>query len=171
MSNRTKTYIAADWDGDKDLVDIIYKWNESDHWTFHFVDAHRLINSRDDSLACTIKKSLGIRLDASKTFVLIVGEHTKRLTKGCCSICDRYSKYYGCLNNNSISNKSFVDYECDKAAHDGLRIVVLYKATYVDKDKCPDVLRYRGIHVPAVYYENGAYYWDYNRIKDAIMGL
>lgn len=28
MANRTKTYIAGDWDHDKDAVDQLYKWKE-----------------------------------------------------------------------------------------------------------------------------------------------
>ena len=28
---RTKTYIAGDWTGDKDLIDQLYTWNNSEH--------------------------------------------------------------------------------------------------------------------------------------------
>ena len=56
---RTRTYIAADWDGDKDLVDALYNWNESDHLNFSFSDAHSLMQARDTSLPCmlTLQKS------------------------------------------------------------------------------------------------------------------
>ena len=29
---RTKTYIAGDWSGDKDAIEQIYKWKDSDYW-------------------------------------------------------------------------------------------------------------------------------------------
>lgn len=29
MAYRTKTYIAADWDGDKNAVEQLYKWKNS----------------------------------------------------------------------------------------------------------------------------------------------
>lgn len=32
MVYRTRTYIAADWDGDRDAVDQLHKWNDSDYW-------------------------------------------------------------------------------------------------------------------------------------------
>lgn len=42
MAIRTKTYIAGDWTGDRDLIDQIYKWNDSGRWTLSFTDAHAL---------------------------------------------------------------------------------------------------------------------------------
>ena len=76
MPYRTKTYIAADWTGDKDAIDQLYKWNKSEYWELHFTDAHELTQARDSSLNCNIKKSLKERLDASKKFILkLVIEH------------------------------------------------------------------------------------------------
>mgnify|MGYP000094983320 CR=1 FL=1 len=77
MYYRTRTYIAGDWDHDKDAVEALYWWNESSRYGLSFSDAHELKQARDTSLNCSIKKSLAERLDASKTFILIVGEHTK----------------------------------------------------------------------------------------------
>ena len=53
---RTRTYIAADFDHDKDVVEQLIKWNDSDHWNLHFSNAHDLESCRDSSLYCTIKK-------------------------------------------------------------------------------------------------------------------
>ena len=92
-SYRTRTYIAGDWTGDKDLIDKIYEWNNSCYWALHFLDAHDLTQSRDTSLYCTIKHSLSARLNISKTFVLIVGEKTDVLTKGGCQRCDSYNSW------------------------------------------------------------------------------
>jgi len=47
---RTRTYIAGDWDHDKDAVDQLHKWNDSNHWSLSFTDAHDLTSANDSSL-------------------------------------------------------------------------------------------------------------------------
>ena len=172
MIYRTRTYIAGDWTGDQDLINQLYKWNDSDHWALSFTDAHELTQSSDNSLPCSIKRSLATRLDASKTFVLIVGEHTNKLTKGSCQYCRQYSSYYGrCNAGMHVDYRSFIQYECEKASRDGLRIVVLYNSTIIEKSKCPEVLRFTAFHVAAKYWRtDGRLDWNYQDIKKAIMG-
>ena len=107
-------------------------------------------------------KSLRSRLNVSKTFVLIVGNGTKSRRAGECNYCS---------NNNdcgSSSNKSFIEYECDKAVRDGLKIIVLYKATTIDKNKCPDVIKNVGNHIAMLCRMNGEIYWDYQAVKNAM---
>ncbi len=89
MGYRTRTYIAAEWDGDQDAVKQLHKWNDSKYWSLSFTDAHELMQARDGSLNCSIKNSLSTRLDASKTFVLIVGSNTKTVTSGSCQHWDK----------------------------------------------------------------------------------
>ncbi|MBR6028035.1 MAG: molecular chaperone Tir [Clostridia bacterium] len=172
MMYRTKTYIAGDWTGDSDLIQQIYKWNNSDYWGLDFHDAHELTQARDDSLPCSIKSSLRMRLDASKTFVLIVGDHTMRLTKGGCQFCNSYNSYGKyCAKGHSVDYRSYIEYECEKAIKDGLKTVVIYNAECIDKALCPDVIRHSGVHLPAIYRgTDGKRYWDYQAIKTAIMG-
>ena len=62
MPYRTRTYIAADWTGDIEVVDQLRKWNDSNYWGLSFTDAHDLTSARDTSLPCTIKESLRERL-------------------------------------------------------------------------------------------------------------
>lgn len=95
MSCRTRTYIAGDWTGDENLISNLKFWNESSYWGLSYDDAHELTQARDTSLPCSIKRSLKERLDASKAFVLVVGKHTKDLTKGGCRHCSSYSIYGG----------------------------------------------------------------------------
>jgi len=168
MSNRTRTYIAGDWTGDKDLIDKLYEWNNSNYWGLHFIDAHELTQSNDSSKPCSIKKSLSIRLDASKTFVLIVGAGTKNLTKGSCRWCDSYYNNR-CYAGGNVDFRSFVDYECEKAKRDALKIVVIYNSSSVYRDKCPESLRYTGKHLAAYHYDNSIKRWNYQDIKNAIM--
>ena len=169
---RTKTYIAGDWTGDSNLIQQIYKWNNSERWALDFDDAHDLTQARDDSLPCTVKRSLATRLDASKTFVLIVGSQTKKLTKGGCQLCGSYNAYGKyCARGRYVDYRSYIDYECEKAAGDGLRIVVIYNALTVNRSLCPEAVQYKGQHLAAMYRgSDGRLYWDYKAIKQAIMG-
>ena len=58
MYYRTRTYIAADWDHDKDAVEALHYWNENLKYGLSFSNAHDLKQAKDTSLNCTIKKSL-----------------------------------------------------------------------------------------------------------------
>lgn len=69
MNYRTKTYIAADWDNDRNIVELLERWNCSENLRLHFSNAHDLQHSSDYSLPCSIKNSLCQRMDVSKTFV------------------------------------------------------------------------------------------------------
>ena len=120
------------------------------------------------SLPCTIKRSLSERLNGSKTFVLIVGANTKSLTKGACRYCSSYN-WGTCSRYYNVDNRSFIEYECEKAIKDNLKIAVIYNYANVDKSKCPDCIKYYGTHIPAYYYANdGKCYWNIARIKEAI---
>ena len=52
MHYRTRTYIAGDWDHDKDAVDALHWWNDSSRYGLSFSDAHELKQARDTSLNC-----------------------------------------------------------------------------------------------------------------------
>lgn len=169
MTYRTRTYIAAEWDGDNDAVQQLHKWNNSNYFSLSFTDAHDLQQARDGSLNCSIKRSLAERLDASKTFVLIVGSNTKSVRSGSCQYCNSKNCWTGsCARGNVVDNRSYIEYECEKAVRDGLKIVVLYNAATVDKSKCPDAVKYVGTHKAMCYYQNGQYYWDYQAVKSAL---
>lgn len=176
MYYRTRTYLAGDWDGDHDLIQTIIDWKKNGYLTLDFSDAHELTQSRDSSLHCSIKKSLSTRLDASKLFVLIVGEHTNTVTKGNCKDCHHYHTYFqSCSAGGCVDYRSFIKYECEKAARDTLngkmQIVVIYNSLYVKKDRCPEVLRNLGMHIAGLYRGNdGRIRPDYQNIKMVIMG-
>lgn len=181
MPNRTRTYIAGEWDGDSEAIDQLYKWNEGDKWNLHFVDAHGFKQCYDSSMPCTIKGSLSERMGRSKSFVLIVGNNTNSARKGSCfySDCANKQYYYGqyiCrIAGKTYSTESFIDYEC-RLAYDAwrrgeMKIVVLYNSASVNKSKCPSILR--DIDVPHVAMKSynilwGDYRYDYNKVKQAI---
>ena len=155
MNERTKTYIAGDWTGDNNAITQLYYWAYQRLLNHDFQDAHEEIQSKDSSLNCSIKKSLGKRLDISHTFVLVVGNDTISLRAGECSYCEYYNS---CTDT---SNKSYIEYECDKALNDKLKIIVLYNSTTVDRQKCPSSVRYAGNHSHMIHIVNGQYEWDY----------
>lgn len=171
MNYRTKTYIAADWTGDKAAIDQLYKWNESQYWSLSFSSAHDLTQARDSSLNCSIKASLKKRLDVSKTFVLIVGNNTLGLRSGGCQYCQNYySPLSCCTHGYSVDYRSYIEYECDKAVEAEIKIVVLYNSAVVNRSKCPQSLRNLGTHVAMRCNRNGLLYWDYASVKEAIQG-
>ena len=172
MNYRTRTYIAADWDHDKNAVDALHYWNDSSKYGLSFSDAHDLKQAKDTSLNCSIKKSLADRLNASKTFVLIVGDHTNELRSGGCQYCESYNSYWErCARGRIVDKNSYIDFECKKAVKDGLKIIVLYKSTNVNRLKCPDVIRWQGVHVSMQKYVCGKLYCDYQSVKKAFDSL
>lgn len=181
---RTRTYIAGDWTGDSDAIEQLYKWNDGDKWNFHFVDAHSNFNCYDSSMPCTIKSNLATRMNKSKVYVLIVGNGTKTTRKGSCFYQDcgnkKYNYYwrrYECsVIGKSYDTTSFIDYECKMAyeawKRNEMKIVVLYNAASVNKDKCPDILRNIGTHKEMKSYNLvwGKYTFDYEKVRKAIEG-
>lgn len=165
---RNYTYIAADFDHDEDAVKHLHWMKRSG--LIQFLDAHELQQSSDSSLACSIKKSLKYRLDNSYKFVLVVGQHTDTVSKGGCQLCESYNswgKY--CARGNSVDYRSFIKFECDKAVEAGLKIVVLYNSTVVNRDLCPVAVRWKGIHQKMIYRgTDGKLYWDDDAIVAAM---
>ena len=169
MANRTKTYLAAEWDGDKGAIEKLNEWNKEKHLSLSFTDAHDLTQARDNSLNCSIKSSLAKRIDSSKTFVLIVGANTKSARNGSCQYCASLnSRTNTCARKMNVSYQSYIEYECEKAIRDDLEIVVLYNAAVVNKSKCPECIKDEGIHKAMHYKKEDKSYWDYQTIKDAI---
>lgn len=166
MTYRTRTYIAADWEHDKNAVDKLYEWNNSNHWGLSFGDAHELSKCRsDDTNNCNIKKNCSQNLDHSMAFVLIIGKDTKSLRAGYCMYCKRYST----CSDTYKTNKSYVEFECDYAIRHDLPIIVLYNSTYVDKSKCIESVKNVALcHVPMIKRGfSGQLVWDYQGIKNA----
>ena len=81
MAYRNKVFVSFDGDNDMHYYRLMRAWKQSDNTQFDFYDAHELCQSRDSSLEETIKRSLRNRLVNSKTFVLLIGEHTRYLFK------------------------------------------------------------------------------------------
>ena len=170
MSIRRRTYIAGDWDGDHDLIEAIYAWNESSRWSLSFPDAHELAQARDSSLNCSIKSSLRERLARSNRFVLVVGKKTKTAHSGSCAYCaDNAFGTRHCRRNHPYDPRSYIEFECEYAARHIENIVVIYNSTHVDRTLCPKPLRYKGTHIAALEYDtHKGKTWCYQSIREAI---
>jgi hypothetical protein len=112
-------------------------------------------------------------MSGSKIFLLIVGANTNTVTKGSCQYCDYRTQYGICAKKLiSMDTRSFIQYECEKAAKDGLKIIVLYNYANVDRSKCPEAVRNRGEHLAAYHWDCSGYaprkVWNYQNIKRAI---
>ena len=94
---------------------------------------------------------------------------TKAVRAGSCQYCNSYNSWTShCARGYSVDYRSYIEYECEKAVEAGIKIVVLYNATTVDKSKCPDAVKTQGTHLAMMYTQNGIKYWNYSAIKDAI---
>ena len=165
MPYRTRTYIAGDWDHDKEAIDKLYQWRNSKFWFFDFIDAHEYTQARDSSLNCSIKKSQKERLDRSKTFVLIVGEYTRKVTAGSCQYCTSNNSYLGyCVRGHRLDFRSYIEYECEEAIKADMNIIVLYNSNFIRKEWCPMVLREKGDHLPML--KNNE--WDFKEIRKVL---
>lgn len=81
MAYRNKTYVCFDGDNDMNYYNLMKAWKQNDNTNFNFYDAHDLNNALDSSNEETIKRKLRERLNNTKIFVVLLGEHTKNLTK------------------------------------------------------------------------------------------
>lgn len=165
-----KTYVAGAWDEDEKAIEKLYEWNYSDYFSLEFDNIHDYYNCRDDSRTCSIKSNLSERMNKCNMFILIVGSKTDTVTRGACYNCDNYRRSFVgpyCAANGSISNKSFIDFECDKAKrkHENkeIKILVLYNSSTIDRNKCPESVRYIGIHKEMKSFGH----WDYQKVIEA----
>lgn len=129
-----------------------------------------MMQARDSSLNCSIKRSLHERLKASKKFALVVGNNTITRRAGMCRYC---VKDASCTNkSNWCGDLSFIEYECDKAvklySEEKMDIVVLYNATFCNKNLCPLMLRTIGDHVAMKKIIDGEEHWDYQTVRNAL---
>lgn len=81
MVYKNKVYVAFDGDSDINYYDLMRAWNNNDNFDFEINDAHDINRANDSSKEESIKKQLRERFLNSKLFILLIGEHTKYLTK------------------------------------------------------------------------------------------
>lgn len=78
-----------------------------------------------------------------------MGNGTKTRRSGECTFCSKFEDAK-CKSSKTISNESFIEYNCKKAVRDSdiIKLIILYIAETVDRNKCPDEIKAYGKHVP-----------------------
>lgn len=126
MSYKNKTYVCFDADKDMNYYNLLKAWNENEHMTFEFRDAHEINNLRVYSSEETIKRKLRERLENTKVMIVLIGESTKNLY-------------------------TYVKWEIEYAIENNIPIIAvnLNGKKSFDKDLCPPILRDKlAIHIP-----------------------
>ncbi len=126
MSYRNKTYVI--FDGDEDMWAYAYMkgWKKNQNIDFNFHDAHDLNTITNRANKETTRRKLRTRFSSAKQVIVLIGEHTKNLTK-------------------------FVRWEMDVALGLDLPIIAvnLNGKRKMDSDRCPAILKGKYvIHIP-----------------------
>ena len=133
MAYRNKTYVCFDADNDMRYYNLMKAWKENENIAFDFHNAHELNNLRTWSSKETIKRKLRERLQNTKMFIVLVGEHTRYLYKFV-----RWEIEYAIekdipiiavnLNNKRIKDSAL----CPPLLRDELAIHIPYKQKIID---------------------------------------
>lgn len=92
------------------------------------------------------------------------------MVEGGCQLCQSYNSWCSyCARGYSIDYRSYIKYECDKAVEAGIKLVILYNSTIIDKSKCPELVRNLGVHINMMYVgPDGNKRWNYKKSKRCI---
>jgi hypothetical protein len=126
MPYRNKTFVSFDGDTDMHYYRLMTAWKQHDGMDFNFYNAHDINTARDSSQEASIKAQLAERMRNSKSFILLVGERTRYLTK-------------------------FVQWEIEQAIRRNLPMIVvnLNGKRDLDQVRCPETAKTAlAIHIP-----------------------
>lgn len=190
MSKRV--YISADYDpytGDRDVVDELIKWSNSNKYLVDFVDmaavASGSVAQDSDCRICDLKLEFNKQINASSVLLCIVGNNTASRTAG--SVCPRTTspwymskctpykrncegaKYCKVLNKSlyrkqgdvdCINNYSYLRHEFEQAKKRDKQIIVVYNSFYKQPTWLPSYLKG---------YEYQAFpFWIHNSLGDKV---
>jgi hypothetical protein len=132
MPYRNKTFVSFDGDTDMHYYRLMQAWRQNDGIDFNFHNAHDLNHARDTSQEESIKAQLAERLRNSKTFVLLVGERTRYLTKFVkWEIEQAIARDMPIIVVNLNGKRSLDSERCPPSAHSTLAIHVSFSAAIV----------------------------------------
>lgn len=171
MSKRI--YISADYDpytGDRDVIDVLIKWNTSHKYVVDFVDMAAVtsgsVSSDPDCRPCDLKLEFNKQINASSVALFVVGNNTAKRTAG--AACPRTSiprplnrctpykqnwqgaKYCRVTNAtlyskvgdvNCINNYSYLRHEFEQAKIKNKQIIVVYNSFYKQPSWLPFYLK------------------------------
>ncbi len=190
MSQRI--YISADYalyDGDREVVDTIKKWNADNLHKIDFVDMAAVssgsVANDPDCRPCDLKKEFNRQINASSSVIIIIGDKTSSRTAG--SNCNRSgNSQFLCSctpykqNSNgekvckvtststpgpnddfgSINSCSYIRHEFEQAKKRKKNIIVFYNSTRYESHWLPNYMReYENIAIP---------FWKIDRWGDKV---
>lgn len=143
-----KIYITADWEQDQSVVNQIEQWNQIQDEKYLISKDLDLLDDMEGEWSCFAKASLKQAIQETDVFLLVVGEETLSVKEGSCLFCENYRKFSGnCAHGRITDKKGFLEFQCAVAKELNKKIVVLYTMDFVDKSKCPQVIREIGQHM------------------------
>jgi hypothetical protein len=158
-----------DFKEDIDAFEKLESWYNLQFSNFDFINGHDLQDTKEKAPKCEIKRKLQERIKDADTFILIVGENTKNITDGACIFCKNYNEYLiNCAKGNKLDYKSYIDCECNTAKIMKLDTFVLYKSSDTPKNKCPNVLKNHGTHIPMLKNSGDTNIWDQNKVMEIL---
>lgn len=143
-----KIYITADWEQDQSVVNQIEQWNQNQGGNYLISRDFDLLDDMEGEWFCFAKATLKQAIQECDIFLLVVGEDTISVKEGSCSLCENYRSFSGnCAHGRITDKRGFLEFQCAVAKELNKKIVVLYIMDFVDKSKCPQVIREIGQHM------------------------
>jgi hypothetical protein len=159
MSRRI--YISSDYDegnGDRNVVEEFYRWNDSNRHSLEFVDLARVVSGsvsdKPDCRICDLKNEFNKQINSASAVIFVIGDKTKDRTAG--SACSRFNKWstLGCTctpykqnafgakpckisylvffgpgeNVEEINSYSYLRHEFEQAKKKGKQIIIVYNS-------------------------------------------
>ena len=185
-------YISADYDvnsGDRNVVEELYKWDESQRHSLEFTDMAKVakgsVANDSDCRICDLKNEFNNQINKASVVIFVVGDKTASRISGsaCNRVCRQQSE---CLctpykqNTNGqklckvqntvvvgpnddvgpINVFSYLKHEFKQAEKKNKTIIVVYNSVNKQPNWLPDYLK------P---YENRAFpFWTYNAVGNRV---
>lgn len=143
-----KMYIVADWEQDQSAVNQIEQWNKKQGGKYLISKDWELLEDLEGEWSCFAKAQLKREIQETDIFLLVVGEETLSVNEGGCLFCENYRSFSGnCAHGRITDKRGFLEFQCAVAAELHKEKIVVYHMDFVDKAKCPQVLREIGQHM------------------------
>jgi hypothetical protein len=107
-------------------------WKNNGNIDFDFFNAHDICSARDSSLTESIKASLRTRLQNSKVFLLLIGDHTRYLRRFVEWEIKEAIKMKIPIVAANINGSNGIDYLCPPALKNQTAVFVPFKASNIN---------------------------------------
>ena len=148
MNTQMQMFITADWEQDQSVVTQIEQWNQKQGEKYLISKDLELLEDMEGEWFCFAKACLRQAIQETDIFLFVVGEDTLSVKEGCCPFCENYRSFSGnCAHGRITDKRGFLEFQCAVAKELHKKIIVLYHMDFVDKSKCPQLIREIGQHI------------------------